>query len=275
MDLPLWLRDGIANYGYWFVLLAVAIESMGIPFPGETALVAAAVYAGTTHSLNIGAVIAAAALGAILGDNTGYEIGRRGGHPLLMRLARLLRIDNRGLVAAERYFVRHGNKTVFAGRFISILRTWVAFVAGVNRMPRRAFFIWNATGGIVWATCYGLLGYLLGDNLPELRRVLEAMGYVGIAVIVLVVLLVGLWFYRRRRILASTDPAHPQPKQVTKQVTTGDDAKKAFSSTTQRAGSLLVGIAAEQAEEHKATKRPQTPPPEPPAPRKPPPAPVG
>lgn len=194
-----WLVAAIEQFGYLAVLLAVAIESTGIPFPGETALIAAAVYAGTGGHLGIVFVIAAAAAGAILGDNMGYTIGKRGGYPLLRRFARVLHINERHLAYAESYFQRHGDKTVFVGRFFAILRAWAAFLAGVNRMPRRTFLIWNALGGIVWATTYGALGYVLGDNLPLLGHILRVMGLGGTIVLVVVVTSVIVYWLLLRR----------------------------------------------------------------------------
>ncbi len=182
-----WLAAAIERYGYLAVLLAIAIESTGIPFPGETALIIAAVYAGTGGHLSIAGVIVAAAAGAILGDNLGYTIGRLGGYPLLRRFGKVLRLNERHLAYAAAYFQRHGDKTVFFGRFFAVLRAWAAFLAGVNRMPRRSFFIWNALGGIIWATSYGILGYLLGNNLPLLERILRILGLGGAIVLVVVV----------------------------------------------------------------------------------------
>jgi membrane protein DedA with SNARE-associated domain len=214
MDLPSWLVQGIDTYGYWAILLAVAIESTGFPFPGETARVVGAVYAATYHTLDIPLVILAAAVGAILGDNLGYTIGRRGGYPLLQRVATLLHLDISRLSYSERFFERHGDKTVFFGRFLAVLRTWVAFLAGLHRMPRRVFFIWNATGGVVWATVYGTLGYLLGHNLPLLERVLRTLGIGGIVLLVAVVLAaIGVWWYRRRQEARMIEDAEPSKAQ--------------------------------------------------------------
>ena len=172
---------------------------MDTNLPLFNALVLAAVYAGTTGRLNIVGVIAAAAIGAILGDNIGYTIGRSGGYPLVRRLARLLHIDERKLVYTERYFEQHGDKTVLIGRFFAILRVWVAFLAGASRMPRRTFFVWNATGGILWATIFGTLGFVLGDNLPLLERILKTAGIGGTILLILALLSIPLiWRWRRR-----------------------------------------------------------------------------
>lgn len=216
MQFPLWLQHDIEIYGYWLVLVAVALESLGVPFPGETALLAAAVYAGTTGRLNIVGVIVAAATGAILGDNIGYSIGRIGGYPLVRTLTRLLRIEGKSLHYTERFFARHGNKTVFLGRFFSLLRTYVALFAGINRMPWRSFLFWNATGGIVWAIVYGLLGYILGRNLPLLGTVLRVMGIGGIvALVVFGVIVVAVWVLRRRRLEARLDAPMPPDERAT------------------------------------------------------------
>jgi membrane protein DedA with SNARE-associated domain len=162
------LTHFLTAYGYWAVLLFVAIESMGIPFPGETMLLVAAIYAGTTHRLSLPLVIAAAASGAILGDNLGYWIGREGGYRLLPRYGHYLRLDERKVKLGQYLFRKYGGQVVFFGRFIAVLRAWAAFLAGTNRMPWPPFLLYNALGGIVWATLYGLGGYFLGDNVHRL-----------------------------------------------------------------------------------------------------------
>lgn len=203
MQIPLWLEHDIVAFGYWAVLVAVMLESMGVPFPGETALLAGAIYAGTTGHLDIALVIAAAAVGAIVGDNIGFGIGHYGGYPLLVRATRLLHIDERGLKYAQMYFERHGNKTVFLGRFFSLLRTYVALLAGINRMPWRSFLLWNALGGIVWAIIFGVLGFVLGKNLPLLGTVLRIIGTGGVVALALfAVVVAGLWYRRRQRVRA-------------------------------------------------------------------------
>jgi membrane protein DedA with SNARE-associated domain len=201
MTAPAWLDQAILTWGYWVVLAAVMIETMGVPFPGETALLAAAIYAGTGRPLAIELVILAAAVGAILGDNFGYMVGRHGGYPLVRRVLRTFRVNESALDGGQAYFTRYGDKTVFIGRFFSIVRMTVAFLAGVNRMPWRRFLVWNALGGIVWATFYGLLGYILGRNLPLLNAVLNLIGVGG--AILLAAAIVGaiiFWVARRRAV---------------------------------------------------------------------------
>ena len=138
----------IQTYGYWAVFLAVGLESLGVPIPGETTLIAAALYAGSTHRLNFVTLGIVAAAAAIVGDNIGYLIGRFGGYRLLRRYGHYVRVDEAKLKVGRYLFDRHGGKVVFFGRFISVLRTYAAFLAGVNMMVWRRFLLYNAAGGI-------------------------------------------------------------------------------------------------------------------------------
>ena len=183
----------LTTYGYLAVLVFVSIESIGIPFPGETMLLIAAIYAGTTHRLFIPLVIVAAASGAILGDNIGFWIGREGGYRLLRRYGRYIRLDERKLKLGLYLFRKHGGKVVFFGRFIAVLRVFAAFLAGTNRMPWPRFLLFNALGGIVWATLYGMGGYLLGDNIHRFT------GPIGTITIVLAVFLILVFLILLRR----------------------------------------------------------------------------
>src|SRR5947209_9791585 len=183
----------LTTYGYWAVLVFVGIESVGIPFPGETMLLIAAIYAGTTHRLSIPLVIVAAASGAILGDNIGFWIGREGGYRLLRRYGRYIRLDERKLKLGQYLFRKHGGKVVFFGRFIAVLRAFAAFLAGVNHMRWPRFLLFNALGGIVWATLYGMGGYLLGNNIHRLT------GTVGTITIILAVIIIIAFFVFLRR----------------------------------------------------------------------------
>jgi len=155
------LSGFVAHYGYWAVVILVCLESAGIPLPGETALVSAAVFAGN-GTLNIYLVIACAAVAAILGDNAGYWVGREFGFPLIYKYGAAVRVDEGRLKVAQYLFMRHGGKIVFFGRFVAILRAFAAFLAGVNHLSWPRFLFFNALGGIVWATLFGLGGYFLG-----------------------------------------------------------------------------------------------------------------
>ncbi|TMC35268.1 MAG: DedA family protein [Chloroflexi bacterium] len=207
------LTHFLTAYGYWAVLIFVAIESSGIPFPGETMLLVAAIYAGTTHRLAIPLVIAAAALGAILGDNIGYWVGREGGYRLLRRYGDYLHIDERRVKLGQYLFRKHGGKVVFFGRFIAVLRAWAAFLAGTNRMPWGSFLLYNALGGIIWATLYGL------------------GGYIGLITIVLglLITLASLVFVRRneQRLEEEAERAFPGPLDVSSPMSQGGQGQGA------------------------------------------------
>jgi membrane protein DedA with SNARE-associated domain len=184
----------LATYGYWAVLLLVGVESMGIPVPGETMLLTASVYAGTTHRLSPLLVVAAAATGAIVGDNIGFLVGREGGYRLLHRYGKYVRLDERKLRLGEYLFQAHGGKMVFWGRFLPVLRIWAAFLAGANRMLWRRFLVWNAAGGVVWASVMGGAAYTLGSTMLRLG------GVITIASIVFAMLLMaGLTLIVRRK----------------------------------------------------------------------------
>ena len=154
--------------GYPAVTLFVMIESSGIPFPGETMLLLASFFAAAPATISaIPIVIACAALGAIVGDNLGYLAGRTGGRALALRYGKYIFLKPEHLDYAEKFFEKHGDKTVFFGRFVAVLRAWAAFLAGINHMPWRKFLIYNAAGGIIWAIIYGTLGYVAGRFLPR------------------------------------------------------------------------------------------------------------
>ncbi len=161
MDVANHLQDYLAAYGYVAIFVVVGLESAGVPLPGETLLVTGAILAGQ-GKLHLWGVIAAAAAAAILGDNCGYWVGREFGFPLVYRFGRTVGLDERRLKLGQYLFLRQGGKIVFFGRFIAFLRTWAAFLAGVNRFNWERFFLFNAAGGIVWASIFGVGGYGLG-----------------------------------------------------------------------------------------------------------------
>jgi membrane protein DedA with SNARE-associated domain len=181
MHLP--IASLIHSYGYYVLFLLVALESLGIPLPGETALVTAAA-AAALGGLSIVGVIAVAAAAAIIGDNIGYWIGREGGLALVRRFGARLHLDTGKVERVRGYFVRHGAKTVFFGRFIALLRTWAAVMAGVGCMRYRTFMFWNALGGVVWASVVGVLGYIFGRDLPALERHLSRASWALVALVV-------------------------------------------------------------------------------------------
>lgn len=175
----------LSSYGYLVVFLLVMIESIGVPVPGETALIGAALYAGSTGKLEIEWVIAVAIAGAVLGDNIGFSLGRYGGARLLLRYGHKIRLHEGRLKIGIWLFRRHGGKVVFWGRFVSILRTWAAFLAGANHMEWPRFLFFNAAGGVVWATLYGVVYYVFGDAIRRLSTAIDiAFGVAGAVLVV-------------------------------------------------------------------------------------------
>ena len=155
------------HHGLPLLFAAVAVESFGVPVPGETALIAFGVLASQAR-YSIAVVITVAAAGAIVGDNLGFWlIGRRGGRALLARYAWLERRTRRVLPRTEALIARYGGRAVFFGRFVSVLRETIAWVAGLAGMSWPRFLFWNAFGGIVWATAVGLLAYFGGKALAD------------------------------------------------------------------------------------------------------------
>jgi membrane protein DedA with SNARE-associated domain len=188
-----WVQHLLANYSYAAILLIVMLESAGVPMPGETILVSAAAYAGHEHSLDIKFVIAAAAGGAILGDNIGFWVGREYGTSLLSKWGYLIGLDERKRKLGRYLFARHGGKIVFFGRFIALLRALAAVLAGANGLSPWRFFLFNAAGGIVWATTFGLGGYLLGEGI---RRIAGPFGWA--LLIGAIAFAIVLWRYYKK-----------------------------------------------------------------------------
>src|SRR6476619_3075116 len=181
------MTNFVTEHGLPLLFAVVMIESFGVPWPGETALIAFGVLAAEGH-YSIASVIAVAAAGAIVGDNLGYWlIGRLGGRALFRRWRWLNSYADRVLPRAEALMERHGGKTVFLGRFVSVLRYTVAWIAGLSRMGWWRFLFWNAAGGIAWATAVGLTAYYGG------RTAADAIQRYGLyaAAVVLVVLIAG------------------------------------------------------------------------------------
>ena len=162
---PSWMHDLIQTYGLWVLFTIVMFECMGIPMPGETALVTAALYAGSTHQISIASVVLVAATAAIIGYNLGYLIGRSIGVRLIARYGKYVRLNELRLKVGQYLFSLHGGKIVFFGRFIAILRTYAALLAGANRMSWHHFFIMNALGGFCWALLFGAGAYLFGEQI--------------------------------------------------------------------------------------------------------------
>jgi membrane protein DedA with SNARE-associated domain len=199
----------ISANGYWALFLLVAAESLGVPLPGETALIIAGTYAGTSHHLNPWLIFVIASAAAIIGDNIGYWIGDKGGYALARRHGRKVRLDERKLKIARYLFDRYGGKVVFFGRFVSILRTYAAFLAGTSKMRWRRFLPANAAGGIVWAGVYTLASYLAG---AALQRASSTITWVLAGATVVAIVCVVLVLRRQAsRLAARAEAAYPGP----------------------------------------------------------------
>ena len=182
-----------AHLGYVALCALVGAESAGVPLPGETALITAGVLA-QHGEFSIELVIVVAALGAIVGDNIGYVIGRTGGRTLLERPGPLERHRREILARGEPFFERHGPKAVFLGRWVAWLRITSAWLAGISRMRWPVFLFWNALGGIAWATSVGLLAYFLGHAAERIFKI------GGLAAVVVILIVLGGYLVWRRRV---------------------------------------------------------------------------
>jgi membrane protein DedA with SNARE-associated domain len=190
----------LLDYGLVLLFLLVAMESAGVPLPGETSLIAAAVLARPEHGhYSLFWVIVVAATAAIVGDNVGYWLGRIGGRKLIMRFEFVKRYADRALPPSERFFKRHGGKTIFFARFIAVLRVTAAWLAGISRMHWWQFFLWNAAGGIVWAIGIALLAYWAGKAVADTVSAYGLYGVIGLIVLGAVALVV-LHVWRRRMV---------------------------------------------------------------------------
>jgi undecaprenyl-diphosphatase len=184
-----------SNLGYPALAIFVAVESLGVPVPGETAVIFAGI-AAASGRLSIVAVIIIASASAIVGDNIGFVIGRRGGRALLERPGRFAAERRRVLEIGDPFFERHGAKAVFLGRWITGLRVWTSWLAGASDMSWPTFLIFNALGGTAWATSVGLAAYYGGHGV---EHVFSDIGLYGIPVAAAIFAVFALWWWRRRR----------------------------------------------------------------------------
>jgi membrane-associated protein len=184
-----------SNVGYTVVFALIAIETMGIPVPGETALIAAALLAHDGQ-MDVAVLVALASAAAILGDNVGFAIGRKGGRALFSRPGPFYDARLRALAYGEPFFARHGPKAVFLGRWVSGLRIASAWLAGINAMHWPTFLLWNALGGIFWACSVGLAVYFAGHVAED---VIAIAGPVAGGLVIAALLGLLVWRHRRRR----------------------------------------------------------------------------
>jgi len=183
------------TYGYTGLAVIVGLECLGLPLPGEGALIVSAIYAGSTHGMNPVLVIVAAASGAIVGQTIAYWIGLKLGHSLLRRYGQKIGLSWRRLALGRMLFRKHGFKLVVVARFIVVLRVITAMLAGANQMPWRKFILANVIGSVAWASVYGLGASVLGNHMKH------SSGPIGIAVgvVVLLISLLGGWIAHRQQ----------------------------------------------------------------------------
>ena len=180
----------LQSYGYFAVFAFIALESMGIPLPGESSLIAAALYAGSTRHLDIRVVFVVAAVAAVLGDNAGYWFGRRGGARLVRRFGRYVHLDESKLAVGRYLFAGHGGKVVFYGRFMTVLRTYAALFAGLSEMRWRRFLGFNAAGALAWSALYAFGAFGLGSAATAVGSTLT---YVGLGLTVVLTATMFIW----------------------------------------------------------------------------------
>jgi membrane protein DedA with SNARE-associated domain len=206
------------HYGVLAVFAFVVVENVGAPIPGETMLVVASAYAAAGH-LNMALVVLCCIGGIWLGSTLSYLAGRRGGVALLRRL----HVPHQHLARAQAYMARWGSHTVFFGRYVAFLRSYVGWLAGINHMAVGPFLLWNLAGAMVWTLTFATLGYVLGRNWALIERIFKVLGYGGVALVAVAV--IAYLVYRRRR--AALAPAPDED-------TDADASKDALTSGSSR-----------------------------------------
>ena len=193
----------LQSYTYPMVLALVLLESLGIPLPGEIALVTAAAYASHGH-ISIYVVIVLAALGAIIGGVLGYLIGIKGGLPLVAHYGAYIGVRRSHIDRAHAFFEKNGAKTILFGRFIALLRTWAAIIAGAACMSFPKFVTYNTLGSIVWAIVFGWLGFYFGRDLPLLESYISRASF-GLLIALAIGIAVFVIWKRRQRSTATSE----------------------------------------------------------------------
>lgn len=194
LDLHGPVAQWVQQWGYLAVFFGIMLENAGVPVPGETIIILASVMAGQ-GVLKLPYIYITVVLGAIIGDNIGYWVGLNGGRPLLLKLGRLWRLPEEKILQAEARFMRHSNWAVFFGRFVTLLRIFAGPLAGMVRMPWPKFFFFNAAGAMLWTAVVVGLSYVFGANIAVF---LHNLGLTLLAVVVLVALVFGIRYWRRR-----------------------------------------------------------------------------
>jgi len=203
------LTQIVASYGVWLVAAFVALESMGAPLPAEAALIAAGIFAATTHQLDAGWLVAAAIPAAIVGNISGYWIGRKFGYSLLQRYGPRVGLNDDRIKVGQWLFFRYGGRFVFTGRFLPFLRNMAALLAGMNRMPVSRFYLASTSAAMIWVTVYGLGSYALGEAFAALAT--PAAILLGVIAVATVVGLPMLILRFEKRLLGQARRELPTP----------------------------------------------------------------
>jgi membrane protein DedA with SNARE-associated domain len=211
------LASPLSHYGLWAILVLVLVEDFGIPVPGETVLIAGAIYAGSGR-LNVVAVGLVAFGAAVLGDNIGYAIGRWGGRALIDRYGKYIFLTPERLEKTEHFFDRHGTKIIVVARFIEGLRQANGIIAGITDMHWLKFLLANALGGALWVGTWVSIGYFAGQHITAIYNAISRYSlYVAIAAVVLIAALIirHVVRKRRRKAAAAAEPAAAASAEAT------------------------------------------------------------
>ena len=199
----------LSSLGYFSIFLLIALENLGLPLPGETVLVGAAIYAGQTHKLEIIIIILAAALGGTFGGTIGFWLGRIFGPKLVEKYGSFIGLTSRRVVLGEYLFTKWGGLIIFFGRFVALLRVLAAILAGMNHFDPMRFFIFNAAGALLWSSIFGCGGYFFGSAIHQIA------GPIG-WIILIGVLIGGFFVYRylkknEERLMSEAERASSAP----------------------------------------------------------------
>lgn len=205
MNVVATLNDMLGRYGYGLVGVVIMLESMGLPLPGESLMIGAAIYCATTDRLDIRGVLAAGIIGAIIGDNIGYIVGRTVGSRVLVRYGSRIGLTESRMTLGRYLFQRYGGYIVVIGRFIVLLRTLAALLAGATHMRWQSFLLYNAVGGTLWCLLYGGGAYLLGDAARRLSGVIGIT--LGVAAFLAAGVLLLLVKRNERRLIKQAEQA--------------------------------------------------------------------
>lgn len=194
------------QYGYWAVFLGILLENIGLPIPGETVTLAGGFLAGSDQ-LNYWIVLSDAILGATIGGNIGYWVGRSGGWPLLLGVGRVFRVQEPQLISLKNQFSENAAKAVFLGRFVALLRIFASPLAGIAQMPYSRFMLYNTLGAAVWASVMVTLSYFAGQVVPLEKLVTWASKFAIVTLLIVIAwIVIPLWWESRKAKQAEAKP---------------------------------------------------------------------